>query len=150
MEGETLNNRDLIPQLPDELWGRIADFLRTKEWVHISSTCRTFHRLQCRRLRLDVRSPDALAWTEKHWANARVLVLNFSAADLDWVLSPEVVRLDTLVVYGMVFHRAVTDNSAVAFASWVTWILANCHILHFLGLTGRVRFSIPPLEGLHT
>lgn len=61
-----------LPQLPIEIWTRIADCLTTKEWIRSSAAWRSWASLQPLTIDVEWKSDErAVPWLCKHWSGAK-------------------------------------------------------------------------------
>ena len=66
-----------VPQLPQEVWTIIAGHMTVRDWVRISSACRTMHSVRLDTILAKPKSLAELLWVAKRWQHAWSLDLDF-------------------------------------------------------------------------
>lgn len=136
--------RRSCPQLPDDIWQRIASYLPSRAWVRVSRTCRTMHLVQPPQISLEVRSEADMSWVQKHWGQAQNITLTWPKEDVPCTMAHNAASLTAL----QALQVAMKDEWNPANPMFMTWVLAKASSLRLLSLKKPTALALPPIQNL--
>lgn len=81
------------PQLPLELWERIAQLMDTKDGIRASGACKALYNAELDTIRMRVTSQSAIVWLARHWFTSRVIDVCAEASNLSLKSVAEAIKL---------------------------------------------------------